>query len=206
MHSPISTFFNHNTSDRSEMHRYKLSPRGKLYLKTDAEGKQKRLFYWSIFFVISCFFFCVIDVADVTLSCFFWCWLKWMEFDICYLKFYAKMFFFISLTFLCAQCSASNFNFFSVHYLNFLFKCCYGNQFVCVHSSDCWLDYFLVGKIILIYYGILLECGFLTFWWYSRCEASFTNDVPEKIEFLELQNYIQKKIIFGVSFNFRFRT
>ena len=30
-------------ADRSEMHRYKLSPRGKLYLKTDAEGKPKKL-------------------------------------------------------------------------------------------------------------------------------------------------------------------
>ena len=30
-------------ADRSEMHRYKLSPRGKLYLKTDAEGKLKKL-------------------------------------------------------------------------------------------------------------------------------------------------------------------
>lgn len=31
------------STDRSEMHRHKLSPRGKLYLKTDAEGKHKKI-------------------------------------------------------------------------------------------------------------------------------------------------------------------
>jgi hypothetical protein len=33
----------HMKSDRNEMQRHKLSPRGKLYLKTDAEGKQKKV-------------------------------------------------------------------------------------------------------------------------------------------------------------------
>lgn len=50
-------------SDRNEMHRYKLSPRGKLYLKTDAEGKQSTAtnWYWKLDVVrIARYFFAMI--------------------------------------------------------------------------------------------------------------------------------------------------
>lgn len=140
MHSPISTSFNHNTSDRSEIHRYKLSPRGKLYLKTDAEGKQKRLFYLKLIFflcfmLLFCVFFFVIDVADVTLSCFFVMLTKMN--GIWYLLFKFLYIFFSHTFFLYAQCSASKFYiFFSMNFLNFYIKCCYGNEFVC---SLVWL-------------------------------------------------------------------